>query len=100
MSISNILVITRGGLVSIADWERVTTLPAYAAVKLPQFLGEFVRAATPGNTTDTTSQVYKTELKYYYATCLGKHLLDEITRVCSTESSVFETERIRPAVLI
>ena len=75
-------------------------LAAYAAVKLPQFLGEFVRAAPPGNTTNTTSEVYKTELKHYYATCLKKYLSDEITRVCSTESSVFETESIRPDVLI
>jgi hypothetical protein len=84
MSISNVLVVAGGGLVSIADWKRVTMLAAYAAVKLPQFLGEFVRAAPPRNTTNTTSEVYKTELKYYYATCLRKYLLDEITRVCST----------------
>jgi hypothetical protein len=60
ISTSNILVDpATGDLVSIVDWECVTTLPDFAAVQIPQFLKGPTRDGPPAYRENTESEVYK-----------------------------------------
>lgn len=100
ISTSNILVNPQGDLISIVDWECVATLPPYFAVQLPQFLKGPSRTTPPAFTSDTASEVHKTELELYETTCLRKFFLEEMARICPAWLRVFETEKVRADVLV
>jgi hypothetical protein len=100
-STSNILVDpATGDLVSIVDWECVTTLPEFAAFQIPQFLKGPTHDGPLAYRENTESEVYKTEIKYYENTCLRKFFLEEMARICPAWSNVFNTQRVRHDILI
>jgi hypothetical protein len=99
LSTSNILVNNEGDLISIVDWECVTTFPKYAAVQLPQFL-KGPTCSDPPYRQDPTSEVYKSELERYEKNCLRKFFLEEMGRISPAWLETFEEERMRADVLV
>jgi hypothetical protein len=87
-------------LVSIVDWEFVTTLLEFAAVQIPQFLKGPTRDGPPAYRENTESEVYKTEVEYYEKICLRRFFLEEVARICPAWSNVFNTQRVRHDILV
>ncbi|KAF1943242.1 hypothetical protein EJ02DRAFT_443490 [Clathrospora elynae] len=89
----------RGDLVSIVDWECVTTAPPWQAVQLPQFL-KGPTYDPPDWPVNPASEVYRHDLERYEVTCLRRFFFEEMARVELRWVEVFEQEKVRADVLV
>ncbi|KAJ4359049.1 hypothetical protein N0V95_002511 [Ascochyta clinopodiicola] len=106
ISISNILVDSKGDLVSIVDWECVAAVPLWQACDLPQLLHgrPFALTQMPPAPTDdfdaTDHKYYKENRMSYELAQLRTFFLEEMQRICPVWMEVFRRERLRHDILL